>query len=87
MSETPPVAPETPAVTPTPQQRINDLRERVLKGEQITPEEYRDVIQSYRTRRLEASDAAAAKAAPKIAKRAAAKPNQSLDDLLGDLGI
>lgn len=36
-------------------QRLNDLRARVVSGEEVSPEEYRDIIASIRATRLSAA--------------------------------
>lgn len=40
---------------------LNDLRVRVLAGEQVTPEEYKEVIASIRQARVSAAQSAASK--------------------------
>ena len=60
----------------TPEQ-INDLRKRVLAGEDVSPDEYREIIQAYRAQRLGAVTASA----PKTVARAAS-PNPQLRSTL-----
>ena len=67
-------------------EQLNDLRQRVLAGEEFSAEEYRKIIRSYRASR----ETAVEKAAPKVQARAAAKEKAApvdLQVLLGNLGL
>lgn len=69
----------------TEAERLNDLRQRVLAGEDVTLDEYREIIQSLRKKRMgDLVDSAAKKAAK---SKDSAKPAVDLDTLLGGLGI
>ncbi len=69
----------------TEAERLNDLRQRVLAGEDVSLEEYREIIQSLRAKRTgDLVDSAAKKAAK---AKDSAKPPVDLDTLLGGLGI
>lgn len=65
---------------------LNDLRKRVLAGEEFPAEEYREIMISYRAARLAGVSAAAPKAKAKAASAAAATP-VDLQALLGTLGL
>lgn len=75
--------PSIPLATP---EELNDLRARVLAGEEFPADEYRRIIQSYRAHRSGAIAAAAPKAKAKAAstKAAAAVP---LSTLMAGLGL
>lgn len=81
--------PTTQAVTPpalATAEELNDLRKRVLSGEEFPAEEYRKIIQAYRANRLGTVTAAAPKAKAKAAATAKATP-QDLASLMGSLGL
>lgn len=78
--------PSSPASALATAEELNDLRKRVLAGEEFPAEEYRKIIQAYRANRLGAVDAAAPKAKAKGKAAAAATP-QSLENLLGSMGL
>lgn len=67
-------------------EELNDLRKRVLSGEEFPAEEYRKIIQAYRANRMGAVAAAAPKAKAKAASAKAATP-QDLATLMGSLGL
>lgn len=67
----------------TEAERLNDLRQRVLAGEDVTTEEYTEIIQSLRRKRTGDLEVSATKKAEAKAK---AQP-VDLDALLGGLGI
>lgn len=67
-------------------EELNDLRQRVLAGEEFPPDEYRKIIQAYRANRAAGVQAAAPKTKAKAEAKAAAAP-VDLNALLGDLGI
>ena len=67
----------------TEAERLNDLRQRVLAGEDVTIEEYTEIIQSLRAKR---NGDLVASAEKKAATKAKAAPID-LDALLGGLGI
>lgn len=69
----------------TEAERLNDLRQRVLAGEDVSMDEYREIIQSLRAKRSGDITDAAVKKATKA--KAEAKPAVDLDTLLGGLGI
>lgn len=75
----------TPAPLATPEE-LNDLRVRVLAGEEFPTEEYRRIIQSYRANRLNAVSNAAPKAKAKAAAATKAAP-ADLNSLLTGLGL
>lgn len=81
MSDTP-VSPPSLATA----DELNDLRKRVLAGEEFPADEYRKIIQAYRANRLDAVTAAAPKAKAKAASKTAAAP-QDLASLMGSLGL
>jgi len=60
--------------------RLNDLRQRVLNGEEVTPEEYEEVIASIR----EARRAGAPTKASKPKRKTLADKGQELLDSLFD---
>ena len=78
-------APITPPTLATAEE-LNDLRKRVLAGEDFPAEEYRKIIAAYRANRLGAVTAAAPKAKAKAAASAKAAP-VDLNSLLGGLGL
>jgi predicted DNA-binding protein (UPF0278 family) len=53
----------------TPEQ-INDLRQRVIRGEQVSEDELREAIAALRNNRFAANNAAVAKAEKRSAKSA-----------------
>lgn len=67
-------------------EELNDLRKRVLSGEEFPAEEYRKIIAAYRANRLGAVSAAAPKAKAKAASSAKAAP-VDLNALLGGIGL
>lgn len=69
----------------TESERLNDLRQRVLAGEDVSLDEYREIIQSLRAKRSGDITDAAVKKATKA--KTEAKPAVDLDTLLGGLGI
>lgn len=72
--------------TPLTDEELNDLRKRVLAGEEFPAEEYRRIIQAYRANRLGAGAAAAPKVKAKAVAKAANTP-QDLATLMGSLGL
>jgi hypothetical protein len=69
-------------------EEINDLRKRVLAGEEFQIEEYRDIIRSYRAARLSGVTAAAPKVKAKAESASAtAKVTVPLGDLLASMGL
>ena len=67
-------------------EELNDLRKRVLAGEEFSREEYAEIVKSYRAARA----TGVANAAPKTkakAEAAAAKAPVDLQALLGNLGL
>lgn len=73
--------------TPLSQDQLNDLRRRVLAGEDVSKEEYAALIQSLRQRRSGDVAASAEKKATAAKKTSTkeAKPAVELPDLLKDL--
>lgn len=69
----------------TEAERLNDLRQRVLAGEAVSMDEYREIIQSLRNKRMGDLQESSAKKAAKA--KDPAKPAVDLDTLLGGLGI
>jgi hypothetical protein len=67
-------------------EELNDLRQRVLAGEEFPAEEYRRIIQAYRANRLAGVTAAAPKTKAKAAATAKAAP-QDLSSLMSSLGL
>lgn len=65
---------------------LNDLRQRVLAGEDFPAEEYREILRSYRAARLAGVTAAAPKTKAKAEAVKAAAP-VDLNVLLGSLGL
>lgn len=65
-------------------EQLNDLRQRVLAGQDVSVEEYAALIQSLRQRRSGDVERAQEKAATKRAPKAS-KPEVELPDLLKDL--
>lgn len=79
----------TPTVTPptlATADELNDLRKRVLAGEEFPAEEYRKIIAAYRANRLGAVTAAAPKAKARAEASSKAAP-VDLNTLLGNLGL
>lgn len=76
----------TPAGAIPTAEELNDLRQRVLAGEEFPAEEYRLIIQAYRANRLGAVSASAPKAKAKAAASAKAAP-QDLATLMSNLGL
>ena len=76
----------TPAPAPITVEQLNDLRVRVLAGEEFPAEEYRRIIQSYRANRLAGVTSAAPKTKAKAAATAKAAP-QDLSTLMSSLGL
>jgi hypothetical protein len=64
-------------------ERLNDLRQKVLAGEDVTIEEYTEIIQSLRAKR---SGDLVISAEKKAVAKAKAQPID-LDALLGGLGL
>lgn len=67
-------------------EELNDLRKRVLAGEEFPAEEYRKIIAAYRANRL----GEIAAAAPKVKARTEAGKKAApvdLSTLLGDIGL
>lgn len=77
---TPPTAPSPPPVS-DPKTRANDLRARILKGEQIKDEEYHDIIKALIAQRVADIEALMAPKEKK-AKKSTSKP-VDLSDFLG----
>lgn len=67
-------------------EELNDLRKRVLAGEEFPSDEYKKIIQAYRANRSAGVAAAAPKAKAKAAAKTAAAP-QDLASLMGSLGL
>lgn len=65
---------------------LNDLRQRVLAGEEFSSEEYSKIIQSYRANRLAAVTSSAVKTRAKAAATTKAAP-QDLATLMNTLGL
>lgn len=82
---TPQATPIEPSIMVTPEQ-LNDLRQRVLAGEEFPAEEYRKIIAAYRANRLGAVSAAAPKAKAKAEAGKKAAP-VDLNALLGGIGL
>ena len=74
-----------PPTLPTAEQ-LNDLRARVLAGEEFKAEEYSRIIAAYRAHRMGAVAAAAPKTKAKAAASAKAAP-VDLNTLLGGIGL
>lgn len=85
MSDSTPLPLESPPSLPTAEQ-LNDLRARVLAGEEFNAAEYSRIIAAYRSHRMGAVAAAAPKAKAKAASKSAAAP-VDLNTLLGGLGL
>jgi len=69
----------------TESERLNDLRQKVLAGEEVSLDEYKEIIQSLRSKRTgDLVDSAAKKATKAKAEKT---PPVDLDTLLGGLGI
>lgn len=73
-------------ISPLDPARLNDLRARVLAGEEFPAEEYRQIIQGYRALRLAGTTASAAKTAAKVASAAKAAP-VDLSVLMAGIGL
>lgn len=69
-----------------PNETLNDYRQRVLRGEQIPREEYKQVIASLRQRRA-ADIAAASEAKTQKAKKVKSTTETSDDELNNILGF
>lgn len=67
-------------------EELNDLRQRVLAGEQFPAEEYKRIIQSYRAQRLGAVTAGAEKTKAKAEAKTKAAP-ADLSTLFASLGL
>ncbi len=79
----------TEATAPRPLktvEELNDLRQRVLAGEEFPVEEYREILRSYRAARLAGVTAAAPKTKAKAEAATKAAP-VDLNILLGSLGL
>lgn len=79
----------TEAAAPKPLKTVdelNDLRQRVLAGEEFPVEEYREILRSYRAARLAGVTAAAPKTKAKAEAATKAAP-VDLNALLGSLGL
>ena len=79
----------TEATAPRPLktvEELNDLRQRVLAGEEFPVEEYREILRSYRAARLAGVSAAAPKTKAKAEAATKAAP-VDLNVLLGSLGL
>ena len=74
-----------PPTLPTAEQ-LNDLRARVLAGEEFKAEEYSRIIAAYRAHRMGAVAAAAPKTKAKAAASVKAAP-VDLNTLLGGIGL
>lgn len=70
-------------------QTLNNARQRVLAGEQLTIEEQTELVRLLRANRFGAAEAGAASRAKKSSSRAASKgiSDEDLDAQLGDLGL
>jgi hypothetical protein len=79
---------EAPALPPklATAEELNDLRKRVLAGEEFPAAEYRKIIAAYRANRLGAVAASAPKTKAKAAASAKAAP-VDLSTLLGGIGL
>lgn len=67
----------------TESERLNDLRQKVLAGEDVSIEEYTEIIQSLRAKR----NGDLVQSAEKKAKAKAKADPIDLDTLFGELGI
>ena len=67
-------------------EEINDLRKRVLAGEEFSAEEYTEIIKEYRAARLAGVSASAPRTKAKAASAAAAAPVE-LGALLESFGL
>lgn len=65
---------------------LNDLRKRVLAGEEFDADSYREIIRSYRASRFAGVSAAAPKVKAKAEAKAVTAP-VDLQTLLGSLGL
>lgn len=76
--------------TPSPvlktAEELNDLRARVLAGEEFSSEEYSEIIRAYRANRMSAVSASASKTRAAAAS-AAKKAPQDLGELMKGLGL
>lgn len=66
--------------------KLNDLRQRVLAGEELSTAEYSQVLQAYRAQRLGAGAASAEKTRAKVASAAKAAP-VDLNTLMASIGL
>jgi hypothetical protein len=64
-------------------ERLNDLRSKVLAGEEISAAEYSQVIESLRRSRTAQPTKLKSGKAPTVSKLADSKKASELDDLLG----
>jgi len=71
----------------TESERLNDLRQKVLAGEDVSLDEYKEIIQSLRSKRMGDLVDSAAKKATKASATKTKSPPVDLDSLLGGLGI
>lgn len=67
-------------------EELNDLRKRVIAGEEFPADEYREIIRSYRASRLAGVAAVAVKTKGKAEAKAKAAPVE-LNVLLAGLGL
>ena len=67
-------------------EEINDLRKRILNGEDVSADEYREIIRSYRAQRLGAVTASAPAAKAKAASGKASAP-VDLSTLMASIGL
>ena len=67
-------------------EEINDLRKRIPNGEEVSADEYREIIRSYRAQRL---GAVTASAPATKARAASAKANAPVDlnSLMASIGL
>jgi hypothetical protein len=77
---------EVPTVALFSPDQINDMRKRVLAGEEFPADEYRNLIRSYRACRLAGQTTSATKTAAKTDKATKNAP-VDLNALLGNLGL
>ena len=67
-------------------EEINDLRKRILNGEDVSADEYREIIRSYRAQRLGAVTASAPATKARAASKAANAP-VDLSSLMASIGL
>ena len=67
-------------------EEINDLRKRILNGEEVSADEYREIIRSYRAQRLGAVTASAPATKARAASKAANAP-VDLSSLMASIGL